>query len=152
MMSPGGGRHGRIALAIGRILGTFVSANHLGATYAAETGFVIERDPDTVRAPDVAFLRKSRLNLEHAEGFIAGPPDLAVEMISPSDSASEVLDKVQQWLGAGCESVWVADPDKRTIAVYRSDRPVRVWREGESLVDEAPLPGFVLVVDEVFNA
>jgi len=150
MMSPGGGAHGRIALTIGRILGTFVAESRLGATYAAETGFIIARDPDTVRAPDVGFIRGDRLHLEGDEGFISGPPDLAVEVISPGDSASEVLDKVQQWLESGCESVWVADSKRRTISVYRKDAPVRVWRAGEHLVDEPLLPGFALSIDEVF--
>lgn len=151
MMSPGGWRHGRIAARVARFLDEFVESRHLGAVGSAETGFIIEREPDTVRAPDASFVRAGRLHLSEDAGYFPGPPDLAVEVISPGDSASEVLDKVQQWLSAGCESVWVADPDKRTIAVYRSDRPVRVWRDGESLIDEPLLPGFALVVDEVFR-
>ncbi|MCL4197538.1 MAG: Uma2 family endonuclease [Phycisphaerales bacterium] len=150
MMSPGGWRHGQIALKIGRLVGSYVEAHGLGATGGAETGFIIERDPDTLRAPDVAFVRRERTALGRAVGFFPGPPDLAVEVISPGDSASEVLDKVHQWLECGCESVWVADPQRRTISVYRKDRPVRVWRPGEALDDEPLLPGFSLSIDEVF--
>ncbi len=150
MMSPGGGRHGRIAMTIGRVLSAFVAESRLGATYAAQTGFLIERHPDTVRAPDVAFVRRERRHIEADEGFVSGPPDLAVEVISPGDSASEVLDKVQQWLNSGCESVWVVDPEKRTITVYRKDAPMRVWRAGEALDDETLLPGFALPVSDVF--
>lgn len=150
MMSPAGSHHGDVANNLAFYLTRHAKANRLGKVKAAETGFIIERDPDTVRAPDVGFVRADRLHLDQREGFFPGPPDLAVEVLSPSDSAGEVLEKVQQWLDSGCASVWVADPKRCTISVYRHDRPVRVWREGETLESEPLLPGFALPVSEVF--
>lgn len=150
MMSPAGSRHGDVANNLAFHLTLHAKATGQGKVKAAETGFILERNPDTVRAPDVAFVRASRLHLDTREGFFPGPPDLAVEVLSPGDGAGEVLEKVQQWLDAGCERVWIADPPRGTITVHRKDNPVRVWREGETLVDESLLPGFSLPVSDVF--
>jgi Uma2 family endonuclease len=127
-----------------------VKANKLGKVYAAETGFHIEHDPDTVRAPDVAFVRRDRLPPAGQRGFFQGPPDLAVEVLSPDDSASEVLAKVQDWLAAGCELVWVVDPRTRTVSVYHSPRQAEMLGEGDRLTGGDVLPGFDLSVAEIF--
>ncbi len=151
MMSPAGSHHGDIVGNLHLAMAQFVKTHQLGRVKVGETGFIIERDPDTVRAPDIAFVRSQRLHLDRRRGFFPGPPDLAVEVLSPNDAPSEVADKVQQWLESGCESVWVADPERRTISVYRKDRPIRVCRAGETLDDEPLLPGFSLSIDEVFT-
>ncbi len=114
MMSPGGFEHGRVALRIGEFVSSFVRQRGLGVATGAETGFQIGRDPDTVRAPDVGFVCAERVPATPTAGFFDGAPDLAVEVLSPSDRASEVLAKVQDWLGAGCRIVWVVDPGTRT--------------------------------------
>jgi len=150
MMSPAGSHHGDIVGNLHFLLAQHVKANRLGRLKVGETGFIIERDPDTVRAPDVGFVRAERLHLDRQRGYFPGPPDLAVEVLSPSDAPREVADKVQQWLHSGCESVWVADPERRTISVHRKDIPVRVWRGGDTLDDEPLLPGFAMSIDEVF--
>lgn len=151
MMSPASPLHGRIANRVASIITNFVDAHRLGAVFAAETGFIIERDPDTVRAPDVSFLRTERATNLPKRGFYPGPPDLAVEVLSPDDTASEVLDKVAQWLEAGTVSVWVIDPQRRTLTVSRADQPSRTLRDHEELADEPLLPGLRVQVAELFK-
>ena len=131
MMMPPGGRHGQLANLIAHRLTTFVLSHDLG-TVLAETGFVLSRDPDTVRAPDIAFLRSGR---EIGDGFIDGAPDLAIEIVLPGDRPGYVREKVAEWLDAGAESVWVIDPRERSVTVH-----------GEETV----LPGFVLDHEELF--
>ena len=115
MMLPTGGRHGRLAMRMGRALADFVDRCELGEVFAAETGFVLSRDPNTVRAPDVAFVRTGR---EIGDGFIEGAPDLAVEVLSPGDRPGSVREKVAEWLDAGTEAVWVVDPRARTVTIH----------------------------------
>jgi Uma2 family endonuclease len=151
MMSPSGYPHGRLTARLAMLIGIFVEKNKIGEALGAETGFVLERDPDTVRAPDVAFVRASRAKQAPARGFFHGAPDLAVEVLSPDDTASEVLSKTQEWLEAGTVAVWLVDPAKRTIAIHRSDEPVRVFGEDSEMIAGEPLPGFRMPVREVFN-
>jgi Uma2 family endonuclease len=150
MMSPGGFRHGRVASTIDRMLGNFVSERGLGTVLGPETGFHIARDPDTVRAPDVAFVRADRLPETEPVGFFPGAPDLAVEVVSPSDRASELLIKVQDWLEAGCRAVWVADPQTRTVTVYRAGGESVVLTADRTLDAGDVLPGFRTPVAELF--
>jgi len=149
MMSPAGSRHGAVVARLtGRIV-AFVEERRLGAVFGAETGFQIQQKPDTVRAPDVAFVQVSRIPADLPEGFFPGPPDLAVEVVSPSDRASEVLAKVQDWLEAGCAVVWVVDPETRRIFVYQGVE-VSVVKESGALAGGDLLPGFSLPVAEIF--
>ena len=152
MMSPAGFDHGRIALTIGRLLGNFVSEQALGVVLSAETGFQIARDPDTVRAPDVAFVRSDRVPTTGMFGFFCGAPDIAVEVLSPSDRASAVNAKVQEWLDAGCRLVWVVDPQTRTITVHRSPREVAMFAAGDTLTAGDVVPGFSIQVGDIFSA
>jgi Uma2 family endonuclease len=115
MMSPAGFEHGAIVAQITGPFQVFVRQHDLGIVTGAETGFYIERDPDTVRAPDLGFLKKDRLPESRVRAFFPGAPDLAVEVVSPDDRKREVLAKVQNWLETGCTLVWVVDPDKRTL-------------------------------------
>jgi Uma2 family endonuclease len=142
MMSPAGSKHGRIALRIGGILSSFVELQGLGVVLGAETGFRIAENPDTVRAPDVAFIRRERVGAELPDGFFPGAPDLAVEVLSPNDRAGEVLAKVQDWLGAGSAAVWVADPKTQTVMVYGADRKAVLLTASESIAGGDLLPGF----------
>ena len=149
MMSPAGSRHGSVVARLtGRMVG-FVDEDRLGAVFGAETGFRIQHDPDSVRAPDVAFVRASRLPADLPEGFFPGPPDLAVEVVSPSDRASEVLAKVQDWLEAGSAAVWVVDPETRRVSVYRAGE-MAVLKETDVLSGGDLLPGFSLPVARIF--
>jgi Uma2 family endonuclease len=151
-MAPAGAEHGEIALELGYRIKQYADTHHLGKVYAAETGFTIARNPDTTRAPDVAFVRAQRLPPTSPRGFFEGPPDLAVEVVSPSDSHAELSAKVEQWLSAGAVSVWVVDPANRTIDVHRAGQPILRLRAGDELRDEPALPGFTLRVEDVFTA
>ena len=150
MMSPAGFEHGRIAGEIHSRLGAFVKSRGLGLVLSADTGYYIQRDPDTVRAPDVGFVRAERVPRTPTAGFFQGAPDLAVEVLSPGDRASEVLAKIQDWLDAGCKAVWVVDPAKQTVAVYRPDGAVVRLAPADDLAAEDILPGFHLRVEEIF--
>jgi Uma2 family endonuclease len=150
MMSPAGSRHGAIAARMAQLLLNYVQQQSLGAVLGAETGFRIASDPDTVRAPDAAFVRASRVSGGLPQGFFPGAPDLAVEVLSPDDRASEVLAKVQDWLGAGCEAVWVADPKTQTVAVYRRGGAAVILKTTDTLAGGDILPGLELPVANVF--
>jgi Uma2 family endonuclease len=151
MMSPAGSRHGGIAAWIAHLLLEFVAPRHLGSVLGAETGFRIASDPDTVRAPDVAFVRADRVGGELPLGFFPGAPDLAVEVLSPDDRASEVMAKVEDWLQAGCQAVWVVDPKTRTVAVYRSGGGAVILKATDTLAGEDFLPGLRLSVAKLFT-
>jgi Uma2 family endonuclease len=139
---PAGGRHGRVANELSRVIGNHVHAHALGAVYAAETGFTLARRPDTVRAPDVAFVRRERLPDPEPTGFPDLAPDLVVEVLSPSDRPGDVLAKVGDWLDAGARLVWVVDPERRRARVYREDGTEYMPDETDQLLGEDVLPGF----------
>jgi Uma2 family endonuclease len=150
-MTPAGYEHGRVAMRVGSLLDRFVRENDLGVALAAETGFRLESDPDTVRAPDVAFVRRDRA-AQVAEGssYFRGAPDLAVEVVSPGDSFAEVEEKVFGWLEAGCRMVIVVNPRKRTATVYRSRSDITVLTEADELDGGDVVPGWRLPVRELF--
>jgi Uma2 family endonuclease len=150
MMSPAGFRHGRVVSTVNRILGVYASDHGLGVVTGAETGFQIGCNPDTVRAPDIGFVRTERLPETEPVGFFQGAPDLAVEILSPSDRASEVLQKVQDWLGAGCRAVWIVDPETRTVSVYHGRHDAAVMTADQSLDGGQILPGLRLNVGDIF--
>ena len=139
---PAGGRHGRIAVNIAIELGGYVRAHVLGAVYAAGTGFTLARDPDTVRAPDVAFVHRDRLPTPEPIGFPDLAPDLVVEVLSPGDRPGELLAKIADWLSAGTRLVWVIDPERRLARVYRQDGTERIVTAEETLEGEDVVPGF----------
>ena len=149
-MVPPGFDHGEVAFALGFLIGQFVRENDLGRVVAAETGFLLERDPDTVRAPDIAFVRKSRLPDGPRPGYFEGAPDLAVEVISPHDTASAVGEKVADWLRHGAELVWVADPQTRTITAYHPDRRAEIHDVDDTLRGDPVLPGLALSPSTLF--
>ena len=119
---PAGGRHGRVAAELARLIGTHVHDHHLGVVYGAETGFTLTRGPDTVRAPDVAFLQRDRVPTPEPGGFLPLAPDLAVEILSPDDRPGETLAKVGYWLEAGTRLIWVVDPDPSSDASLPRER------------------------------
>jgi Uma2 family endonuclease len=149
-MAPAGDEHGWVTSNLHIPLGTYVKAHRLGRVYAAETGFRLERDPDTVRAPDVAFVRQERLEAGALPGYRPGAPDFAVEVLSPSDRPGEVAEKVAAWLAHGTRMVLVVHPRSRTVRVHRPDAPVRVLAESDTIDGEDVVPGWQLPVREVF--
>ncbi len=151
-MSPAGHKHGRIAATFTSLLVQHVRANKLGAVYAAETGFLLSSDPDTVRAPDVAFISRKRLDeVGEVEGYWPGAPDLAVEVVSPGDTYTEVEEKAIEWLEAGSLMVLVLNPRKRTVTVYRSLTNIIILDEDASLDIADVVPGFKVPVKELFD-
>ena len=152
-MTPAGDEHGYLALEIASELRNYVKANGLGRTYTAETGFKISSDPDTVRAPDAAFVDRERVEAAgRVKGYRTGAPDLVVEVASPNDKHSEVLDKALAWLEAGCRMVLVAQPERRAVTVYRSREDIRILTaEAGEVVDGADVvPGWKLSLSEIF--
>jgi Uma2 family endonuclease len=151
-MSPAGGRHGRVAIRIGRFLDEFVDRNSLGACFGAETGFVLAEGPDTVLGPDAAFVRAASMPPEdEQDGYLRLAPDLAVEVISPSDRAGQVSENVAEYLEAGVRLLWVIEPRQRTVTVYTPNQNARVLREGDILDGGDVLPGFSVAVAELFR-
>ena len=150
-MTPAGNEHGYLALKVGRLLGNYVEENELGRTYAAETGFKIAVDPDTVRAPDVAFVSRERVEKAgRVTGFWPGPPDLAVEVVSPGDTHAEVLEKSLAWLDAGTRMVLVAEPERQVVTVYRSREDIRILTTDEAVDGADVVPGWRLPVAGIF--
>jgi len=150
-MAPPGWGHGRKAMVLGASLHVYVEAHRLGAV-ATETGFRLTTDPDTVRAPDVAFVRRDRLPTgDAAERYFEGAPDLAVEVISPNDLYTEVDEKVAEWLEHGTQLVFVVNPRRRTVAVHRPGQPVRILGTDDALDGEDVVPGWSLPVRDLFE-
>jgi Uma2 family endonuclease len=119
--------------------------------YAAETGFLLEQDPDTVRAPDVAFVRRERIQKAGTvEGYWIGAPDLAVEVLSPSDTVRRIEGKVAEWLESGSRLVWVVSPKMHTVTVYRSLTEIVVLTEKDTLDGGDVVPGFQIPIAEIF--
>lgn len=151
-MPLGGGEHGYIAGNIGSLLGVHVRANGLGMMFAAETGFFIRRNPDTVRAPDAAFIARERLPArEELRGYVEVMPDLVVEVVSPGDRPREVQDKVAEWLNAGVRLVWVIYPATRSAIAYRSLTEATHLSESDTLDGAEVVPGFACQLREVLG-
>ncbi|MGB3635740.1 MAG: Uma2 family endonuclease [Rubrobacteraceae bacterium] len=150
-MTPAGNEHGYLALRIGRSLGKHVDDNKLGRAYAAETGFKIASDPDTVRAPDAAFVSRERLEkVGGVDGFWPGAPDLVVEVVSPGDTHAEVVEKSLAWLDAGCRMVLVAEPERKVVTVYRSREDIHILTGDEAVDGADVVPGWKPSVAEIF--
>ncbi len=152
MMEPPGFGHGRVAMRIAALLDAHVVANGLGVVVAAETGFVLATDPDTVRAPDAAFVRRERFEaLGDTVKHWPEAPDLAVEVVSPTERFSGIQDKALAWLAAGTRLVLVADPPLRTITAYRSPQDIRVHEQGKTIDASDAVPGWSLPVADAFT-
>jgi Uma2 family endonuclease len=150
-MPPAGFDHGVRIVKLTVPLAQHVDGHGLGVVVGADTGFVLARDPDTVRAPDIAFVRQERIpGTGHPRGFWDGAPDLAVEVISPSDTYSEVEEKVDDWLAAGTRMVWVINPRRRTVTVYRSRTAIAILGASDVLDGQDVLPGFSCPVGDIF--
>lgn len=150
-MSPAGNKHGKIAMALGFRLAAFVQEHGLGAVYAAETGFLIQQKPDTVRAPDVAFVTQARIDeVGPVDGYWPGAPDLVAEVVSPNDRFSDTERKALGWLEAGSKIVWVVDPAQSHVTEYRSATDIRVLNSDEHLSAPQLLPGWEVTIAELF--
>jgi Uma2 family endonuclease len=137
---------GAITADLANLLKNFVDDNKLGRVLAAGTGFKLTGDPDTVRAADISFVSRERLPDPPPAGYAALAPDLVVEVSSPSDRPGELLAKIGDWLQAGCRLVWVVDPRRRHVRIYRADGTESLLTDSETLSGEDVLPGFACPV------
>jgi len=151
VMPPPGAFHGRFASRLDSRLRPFVEARALGEVFV-ETGYLLRRDPDTVRAPDVSFVAAARIPTGGLpeEGFFPGAPDLAVEIVSPGDLDAEIQGKVDDYLEFGTRLVWVVRPKQRTVTASHPDGTARRLGMGDSLLGEDLLPGFIFPLSDLF--
>lgn len=143
--------HGRVQSTLNVLVGSYVRAHALGAVFGQDTGFKIASDPDTVRAPDLAFVDQSRVPEIARRGYAAMAPDLVAEILSPDDRPGEVVAKVGDWLDAGVRLVWVIDPDRRVATVYQADGSVAAVASDSTVSGEPVLPGFSFRLAELFD-
>jgi Uma2 family endonuclease len=149
-MSPAGGLHGMVAARLHTFVHVFVMEHDLGEVFTAETGFVLDAEKHTVRAPDLAFIRKGRVAAAETPKFIPIPPDLCAEVLSPGDRADAVDQKVKAWFRFGARVVCVVDPQRRQITAHTPGAPAHVIRENDALTASEVLPGFELPIRKLF--
>lgn len=150
-MAPGGMEHSGIGVNLLAPLSTFVRERRLGRVYGPDAGYFFQRHPDTVRAPDVTFVRTDRLpNAADLKGYSPVVPDLAVEIKSPNDTMAEIADRVAFFLELGVSLVWAIYPRTRTVVVHRVGRDPLTLSEGDTLDGEDVVIGFRLAVAELF--
>ena len=151
-MPPTGALHGKVAARIGRVLDEYVEAHGLGVVCGAETGFILRRNPDVVRAPDVSFVSQERVAaVGEPETYWPFGPDLAVEVVSPSDRADDLQEKIAEYIAAGTHAVWVVHPRMRTVFVHHSAANVQVLGEQDEIAGGAILPGFSCPLSRFFE-
>jgi len=140
-----------VALAFVERIRPFVREQRSGIVAGPDGGMLLHRDPDTLRAPDVSFIRRERIppDLSHS-GFVSVAPDLAVEVFSPSDRMVEVNRKIRDYFAAGTSLIWVVDPESRSALVYHPDRPVEIVAPDGVLDGETVLPGFALSLADLW--
>ena len=149
---PAGIEHGRIVMDLAYELNTFIKPRRLGTLVGSDSGVWLERDPDTVREPDVAFFSAEKVPRDRRiTGYAEVAPDLVVEVASPSDSRREIHDKAHMWLNHGVRLVWVVQPESRTVDVYRLDEEIATLGEQDAFDGLDVLPGFTCDVSAVFG-
>jgi len=146
-MPPPGYPHGTVTMNLSVLLFTYVKTNNLGRV-AAVMGYKLESDPDTVLAPDISFIARDRVGVR-SEGYRSGPPDLAVEVLSPGDRKAQVERKTSLWLELGAKSVWIVNPRQRTVEVCRADSEKQIFHDTDELIDDI-VPGFRVKLSEIF--
>ncbi len=151
-MPPTSGSHGRITMRLSALVAHYAMTHQLGETYAAETGFLIARNPDTVRAPDFAFIQRDRVPSRDSDSrWVPVIPDLVVEVASSGDRPAEIRQKATMWLEAGVRLVWVALPAERVIEVHRAGQPLVTLDESATLDGADVVPGFSTPVAAIFG-
>ena len=149
---PTGLTHGEIVMNLGGELRNFIRPRRLGRLVGSDSGMLLERGPDTVREPDIAFISARNLPLNvKLSGYFEGAPDLVVEIASLGDSSREVYDKARMWISFGVPLVWVIDPETRTVEVHRSNQPLLILTEDDTLDGGDLLPGFSWPVRDAFD-
>ena len=151
-MSPAGFEHGSIALKLAWPIARYVEEHQLGIVCAAETGFLLKRNPDTVRAPDLAFVSQARVDrVGPVKGYWPGCPDLVAEVVSPHDIDSEVQEKALAWIEAGCRIVWIVDPKLKHVTEYRSETTIRVFTVKDRLAASDVFGDWFIEIGKLFQ-
>ena len=147
-----GGKHGEVAMALGTAMTLHVRPNRLGRVAGSDTGVILERDPDTVREPDIAYFSVETLPLDiGVQGYYEVVPDLVVEIVSPGDSPSYVAERVAMWLSHGVRLVWAVYPVSRTVAAHPSAGPTLIYTEDDELDGGVVLPDFRCLVRDILD-
>lgn len=149
-MSPAGEEHGAISAYLTWAILQHVRANQLGVVYGSETGFKLETNPDTVLAPDVAFIRRERVGTI-SKKYREGAPDLAVEVISPNESRQKIERKIGQWLRLGARAVWIVNPQTATVSIHHDNGDVKLLSGLDVLTGDDVVPGFQISLTEIFS-
>jgi len=149
-MSPSSAQHGAVTMHLSVLLAQYVETHGLGTVFAAETGFKLESDPDTVLAPDIAFIHRERVGTI-SEFYHLRAPDLVVEVLSPSDRRGKVEEKTARWLSLGVLVVWLVNPRNRTVDVHCANGDRKLFSENDELTGEPVVPGFRVRVSQIFS-
>ncbi len=149
-MSPAGSWHGDITSRLHRLLANPVHDHRVGKVYAAETGFLLARGPDTVLAPDIAFVQQCRVPASRSRGFFVGAPDLAVEVRSPADTRRALRQKARCWLDHGVRLVWLVDPERASVTAWPCGGSASDLTAQDVLTGGDVLPGFAVPVRAIF--
>ena len=150
LMPNNNAEHGNKTEKLAARVTVYVEDNNLGETFAAETRFVIAQNPDTVLAPDFAFVARERLPAVIPSAYLRLAPDIVLETRSTNDTRREVAFKIAQWLNAGVRIVWTLDPIARTLTVHRANVNPRILTIADTLDGEDVLPGFTYPVQRLF--
>ncbi len=149
---PTGLAHGEVVMNLGGELRRFSKPRRLGRIVGSDSGMLLERNPDTVREPDIAFISAQKLPLDvRLSGYFEGAPDLAVEVVSPSDSPPDVYHKARMWISFGVPLVWVVNPEAGAIEIHRPGQPLQTLVEDDTLDGDTVLPGFTCAVRDLFD-
>lgn len=151
-MSPAGFEHGSITLKLAWPIARYVEEHELGIVCAAETGFLLRQNPDTVRAPDLAFVSQTRVDqVGPVKGYWPGCPDLVAEVVSPNDTSSDVQAKALAWIEAGCRIVWIVDPKQKHVMEFRSETSIRVFTVKDRLAASDMFGDWSIEVGKLFQ-
>lgn len=151
-MPASGLPHGRVTLRLTVPLAQFIWDHDLGEVFAAESGFKLTSNPDTVLAPDFSFVTKQHLEeMGEASGFLPGSPDLVVEVLSPDDRPSMISAKTSRWFAGGARQVWIVDPKKSSVTIYRSPSDAITFSGSDELAADDMFPGFRLSLNKIFG-
>jgi Uma2 family endonuclease len=148
-MSPASPRHGEYEGQLFYEIFHYLKAHPIGRVYPGDTGFTLQTAPLTIRSPDIAFVSQERLPVDRS-GFPALAPDLVVEIISPSETAKSIAEKVSDYLQAGTRLLWLVYPERQEVQEYRPDQPFHIYRIDEELDGREVLPGFRYTLRELF--
>jgi Uma2 family endonuclease len=149
-MSPAGYWHGVVGSRVFVRLATFVREHRLGEVLATDAGFLLSREPDTVLAPDIAFVQRDRCPAGRWKKFFDGAPDLAIEVLSPRDSRRAAITKANRYLAAGSAAVWVIDSRSECITILRRRLPAQTLRPPATVLGTDLLVGFELPLTDLF--